>query len=41
MANEPVGRIKDVLGQLVGRGYLVQSQGQYPTIGLEIGRAHV
>lgn len=34
VANEPVGRIKDVLGQLVGRGYLVQSQGQYPTIGL-------
>lgn len=30
----PVGRIKDVLGQLVGRGYLAQSQGQYPVLGL-------
>ena len=30
----PVGAIKDVLGQLVGRGYLAQSQGQYPVLGL-------
>ncbi len=34
LAAEPTGRIKDVIGQLVGRGYLVQSQGQYPVIGL-------
>ena len=30
----PVGRIKDVIGQLCGRGYLEASQGQYPVIGL-------
>ena len=30
----PVGAIRDVLGQLVGRGYLAQSQGQYPVLGL-------
>ena len=30
----PVGRIKDVIGQLCGRGYLAASQGQYPVIGL-------
>ena len=34
LASEPTGRIKDVIGQLVGRGYLVQSQGQYPVVGL-------
>ena len=34
LAAESVGRIKDVIGQLVGRGYLVQSQGQYPVVGL-------
>ena len=30
----PVGWIKDVAGQLVGRGYLAQSQGRYPTLAL-------
>ena len=30
----PVGRIKDVIGQLCGRGYLEASQGQFPVIGL-------
>ena len=30
----PVKRIKDVLDQLVGRGYLVQSQGRFPVVGL-------
>lgn len=34
LAAEPTGRIKDVIGQLIGRGYLVQSQGQYPVVGL-------
>ena len=32
--DESVGRIKDVLGQLCGRGYLAASQGQYPVLGL-------
>ena len=30
----PIKRIKDVLDQLVGRGYLVQSQGRFPVVGL-------
>lgn len=30
----PVQRIKGVLDQLVGRGYLVQSQGRFPVVGL-------
>ena len=34
LSKEPVGRIKDVIDQLVGRGYLMQSQGRFPTIGL-------
>ena len=34
LADVPVAQIKDVLAQLVGRGYLVQSQGQYPVVGL-------
>lgn len=34
LAQEPVGRIKDVIGQLVGRGYLEQSQGRFPVVGL-------
>ena len=34
LRDEPTARIKDVLSQLVGRGYLVQSQGQFPTLGL-------
>lgn len=34
LSHEPTGRIKDVIGQLIGRGYLVQSQGQYPVVGL-------
>ncbi len=34
LAEEPLARIKDVIGQLVGRGYLAQSQGQYPVVGL-------
>ena len=34
LRDEPVGRIKDVVDQLVGRGYLQQSQGKYPTVGL-------
>ena len=29
-----VGRIKDIIGQLCGRGYLATSQGQYPVVGL-------
>ena len=33
-AKESVGRIKDVIGQLCGRGYLVSSGGQYPVIAL-------
>ncbi len=31
---EKTAHIKDVLGQLIGRGYLEQSQGQYPVVGL-------
>ena len=34
LAAEPTGRIKDVIGQLIGRGYLAQSTGQYPVVGL-------
>lgn len=34
LAHEPTGRIKDVVSQLIGRGYLVQSQGQFPVVGL-------
>ncbi len=34
LSGESVGRIKDVLGQLVGRGFLTSSDGQYPVIGL-------
>lgn len=34
LADVPTARIKDVLDQLIGRGYLVQSQGQYPCVGL-------
>ena len=34
LSDEPVGRIKDVIDQLVGRGYLSQSQGRYPVVGL-------
>ena len=30
----PTNRIKDVISQLIGRGYLMQSQGQYPVVGL-------
>ena len=34
LADEPTVRIKEVIDQLIGRGYLVQSQGQYPCVGL-------
>ena len=34
LRDEPVARIKDVIGQLIGRGYLSQSQGQFPVVGL-------
>ena len=34
LAAEPVGRIKDVIGQLCGRGYLAVTEGQYPVIAL-------
>lgn len=34
LANMKLGRIKDVIDQLAGRGYLEVSQGQYPVIGL-------
>lgn len=34
LAEEPLGRIKDVIDQLVGRGYLQQAQGRFPTLGL-------
>ena len=34
LAKESVGRIKDVIGQLVGRGYLSTSDGQYPVLAL-------
>ncbi len=34
MSSESVGRIKDIIGQLCGRGYLATSQGQYPVVGL-------
>ena len=30
----PIQRIKEVLDQLVGRGYLVQSPGRFPVVGL-------
>lgn len=30
----PLKRIKEVVDQLVGRGYLVQSQGRFPVVGL-------
>lgn len=33
-AEMPLGRVKDVIDQLAGRGYLEVSQGQYPVIGL-------
>ena len=34
LAGVPLTRVKDVIDQLVGRGYLQQSQGRYPTLGL-------
>ena len=34
LSSESVGRIKDIIGQLCGRGYLAASQGQYPVVGL-------
>lgn len=34
LADMPLGRVKDVIDQLAGRGYLEVSQGQYPVIGL-------
>lgn len=34
LAGEKTGRIKDVISQLVGRGYLAQSQGRFPVLGL-------
>lgn len=34
LADMKLGRIKDVIDQLAGRGYLEVSQGQYPVIGL-------
>ena len=34
LSSESVGRIKDIVGQLCGRGYLATSQGQYPVVGL-------
>ncbi|MDY2777738.1 MAG: RecQ family ATP-dependent DNA helicase [Collinsella sp.] len=34
LADEPVKRIKDVVDQLVGSGYLAVLEGQYPVIGL-------
>ena len=34
LASESAGRIRDIIEQLVGRGYLAQSDGQYPVIGL-------
>lgn len=34
LADLPVGRIKDVIGQLVGRGYLEQGQGRFPVLAL-------
>ena len=39
LASMKLGRIKDVIDQLAGRGYLAVSQGQYPVIGLG-ERAH-
>ena len=33
LSGESVGRIKDIIGQLCGRGYLATSQGQYPVVG--------
>lgn len=34
VAEVSIKRIKDVLDQLVGRGYLAQSQGRFPVVGL-------
>ncbi|WP_187367786.1 MULTISPECIES: RecQ family ATP-dependent DNA helicase [Enorma] len=34
LAEMPLGRVKDVIDQLAGRGYLEVAQGQYPVIGL-------
>ena len=34
LAQEKSGRIKDVIGQLMGRGYLMQTQGRFPVVGL-------
>ena len=34
LEHESVGRIKDIVGQLVGRGFLASSGGQYPVIEL-------
>ncbi len=34
LREESVARIKDVIGQLIGRGYFTQSQGQFPVVGL-------
>ncbi len=34
LASESAARIRDIIEQLVGRGYLTQSDGQYPVIGL-------
>ena len=34
LADVSVGRIKDVIGQLVGRGYLEQGQGRFPVLSL-------
>ncbi|MBE6469831.1 MAG: RecQ family ATP-dependent DNA helicase [Coriobacteriaceae bacterium] len=34
LADVPSAQIKGVIDQLVGRGYLMQGQGQYPTVGL-------
>ena len=34
LSDMPAPRVREVLDQLVGRGYLAQSQGKYPTLGL-------
>lgn len=34
LAEVPVKRIREVIDQLIGRGYLEQSQGTYPVVGL-------
>ena len=34
LSQERIGRIKDVISQLVGRGYLAQSPGRFPTVAL-------